>query len=280
VQESRTGLHLSRGRAARFLSRVLRPSVVGDRRLALLVDVDGTLVSFAPTPDAVVIDPGLRRLLDELNDVLDGALAIVSGRSIDNLDQLFPGASFAKIGSHGAEMRLSRDAAVLACVPRSAAIRSAREELQREADADPRLLVEDKGVSVALHYRRAPDREPWARSRVSALASQLGPDYQVQWGSAVAEVRATGFDKGTAIRALMEHVPFAGCCAVYFGDDETDLSALRAVADLGGVPISVGPRLMSAGFPHLESPSQVRETLLGLCVALRRSTAARSQECD
>jgi trehalose 6-phosphate phosphatase len=256
---------------------VLRPSLLRARSLALLIDVDGTLVPFAPTPQAVVIDAGLRRLLDELLDVLDGALALVSGRSLENLDWLFPNNRFALVGSHGAVLRRAPDAQILSCVPHAEALGEARDTLLREVARDPRLLLEDKGISVALHYRRAPDRENWVRARVSTLAHELGPDYQVQWGAAVAELRPAGFDKGTAVKALMTEPPFAGRCPVYLGDDDTDIAALRAVAELDGAAIAVGPRLLGAGYPHLESPSQVREVLLGLSVALRRSGSDRRE---
>ncbi len=269
--ESRTGIDLSRGRAARFLGRALRPEVVRGRSLALHLDVDGTLVSFAPTPGAVIIDRGLRRIIDELCDLLEGALAIVSGRSFDDLERLFPSASFALAGCHGAQVRASPRRPVESLLEATAALRDASRKLVCDAACDSRLLVETKDYGVALHYRRAPDREAWVRERVERVARTLGPDFCIQWGAAVAEIRAAGFDKSTALARLHQATPFAGRCPLYFGDDDTDLPALEFVERNAGVGVVVGPRLDKQGRPHLEGPSQVREVLLGLSVALRRA---------
>jgi trehalose 6-phosphate phosphatase len=158
VQESRAGPYLSRGRAARFWSRILRPEHLRARELALLLDVDGTLVPFAATPQSVFIEPGLRHLLDQLTESLQGALAIVSGRALDDLDRLFPNCDFALVGEHGVTMRLSSHESARSCVSSAAALIPVRVMLSEEVARDPRLLLEDKGTSLALHFRRAPDR--------------------------------------------------------------------------------------------------------------------------
>jgi trehalose 6-phosphate phosphatase len=276
VQESRAGQHLSRGRAARFWSRILRPERLRARELALLLDVDGTLVPFAATPQAVFIEPGLRHLLDQLAQSLHGALAIVSGRALDDLERLFPNCPYALVGEHGATMRLTQDEPARSCVSSAPELNAVRAILSDEVTRDPRLLLEDKGTSLALHFRRAPDRADWAAVRVCALAATLGDTVQVQRGAAVVEFRPAGVDKGTAVRVLMEQRPFLDRCAVYFGDDETDRAALAAVAELDGVPIAVGPRLANTPYERLEGPRQVRETLLTLSVGLQRERGRES----
>jgi trehalose 6-phosphate phosphatase len=243
--------------------------------LALFLDVDGTLVPFAPTPQAVVIDPGLRQLIDQLAHSLDGALAVVSGRTLGDLERLFGATTFALIGEHGSAQRWPERSATLADAEYSQALDAVRDALNADLAQDPRLLLEHKGSSLALHYRRAPERAEWAAARMAALATALGEPFHVLRGAAVVELRPTNIDKGAAVRALMQAAPFKGRQPIYLGDDETDRPALAAVAALDGVPIAVGPRLLDTAYERLEGPSHVREMLLGLSVALQRAQNTR-----
>jgi trehalose 6-phosphate phosphatase len=140
--------------------------------------------------------------------------------------------------------------------------------------------VETKAYGIALHYRRAPDREAWVRDRIERVARALGPDYCIQTGAAVAEIRTSGFDKSTALERLRRLAPFQGRCPLYFGDDATDVPALEFAERHAGIGVVVGPRLDKLERPFLEGPSQVREVLLGLAVALKRAKREVQHRCD
>ncbi len=265
--------NLSPGAATDFVSRLLPAELLGGDRLALFLDVDGTLVGFSPTPAETTISPELRALLDTLTRQLGGAVSIVSGRSMRDLERLFPAPAFARIGAHGGEIRTPAGLLTSAAAPDPAVMARVRAALQRAVASEPRLYFEDKGVSVALHYRRAPDCEPMVRQLVSELA-QTGSGLRIQWGAAVAELRGDSFDKGTAVEALRQQAPFGGRLPLYFGDDDTDLPALRHVASVGGKAVSVGPRLSATSYQHLAGPADVRAVLHALSAALVNVDAA------
>jgi trehalose 6-phosphate phosphatase len=204
---------------------------------ALFLDFDGTLVELAETPDAIQVSPALAPLLNRLAVRLDGRLAIVSGRSIADLERHLFCAGIALSGSHGLEIRL-RDGtdARLAAAP---ALDHAREMITNFAGAVPGLLVERKPFGVAIHYRQAPDRAAEVGSFMAELAASTG--LTVQHGKMVAELRPLGADKGDAIRVLIAEPDFAGARPVFVGDDLTDEDAFRTAAELGGAGILVGP---------------------------------------
>jgi len=259
--------------ATEFVYRLLPADPRGQRELALFLDVDGTLVGFSPTPVETTISSELRALLDTLTQQLDGAVSIVSGRSMRDLDRLFPAPAFARIGAHGGEIRTPAGLLASAAAPDPAVMTEVRVALQRAVASEPRLYFEDKGVSVALHYRRAPDCEPMVRQLVSELA-QTGSGLRIQWGAAVAELRGDSFDKGTAVEALRQRAPFRGRLPLYFGDDDTDLPALQHVASAGGRAVAVGPRLSATSYQHLAGPTDVCAVLHALSAALANTDAA------
>ena len=256
--------------AADFVSQLL--PVEHGRRIALFLDVDGTLVGFSPTPADTTIPLHLRESLDTLTRQLDGAVSIVSGRSMRDVDRLFPDAGFTRIGAHGGVIQTPTELLASAPAPDPALLLRVRDVLQRAVAADPRLYLEDKEVSVALHYRRAPERELEVRSLISELAPD-GSGLRIQWGAAVAEIRGDSFDKGTAIAALLAVAPFHGRVPLYFGDDYTDVPALRHVASVGGKSITVGPRLSDTIYLHLDGPGEVISVLHALSVALQARRA-------
>jgi trehalose 6-phosphate phosphatase len=210
---------------------------------ALFLDFDGTLVEFAETPGSIRVPGELAPLLSRLGSRLGGRLAIVSGRSIGDLERHLDCSGLAVSGSHGLELRLPDGSSLPVVAP--AGLDSARGEIGRLAAADPRLLVEHKPASVALHFRKAPERE----SELGAIVSELAARSRlvVQHGKMVAELRPRGADKGDALRSLMREPPFAGARPVFVGDDLTDENAFRAASALGGAGILVGaPRATAA----------------------------------
>ena len=220
---------------------------------ALFLDFDGTLVELADSPDAIQVSPALRPLLERLSRRLGGRLAIVSGRAIHDLDSHLGRCGIAVSGSHGLELRFADGAGLPLATPGGLA--PARAELLALSDADPRLLVEEKPASVALHFRRAPERAAEAEALVAALAARTG--LAVQPGKMVLELRPPGADKGDALRRLMREPPFAGARPLFVGDDLTDEHAFEAAAELGGDGILVGPERPTAGVWRLADVAQV-----------------------
>ncbi len=224
---------------------------------ALFLDFDGTLVELAETPDAIHVPPDLPQLLLRLAARLQGRLALVSGRAIRDLERYLSCRGFAVSGSHGLELRLTDGSSVPLAAPRG--LDQAREQVSRFACAAPGLLVEDKPFSVALHYRRAPERERDVRSLMDGLAQTTG--LIVQQGKMVAELRPPGADKGDAVRAFMLEPAFAGARPLFVGDDLTDEDAFCAAATLGGGGVLVGPTRESAARWRLDDVAQVKAWL-------------------
>jgi trehalose 6-phosphate phosphatase len=210
--------------------------------VALFLDFDGTLVELADTPDAIRVAPGLPMLLKRLSERLDGRLALISGRAIRDLERHLFCEGLAVSGSHGLELRLRDGSLVPLAAPRG--LDEARGAVRTFAAGQNGLLVEDKPFSIALHYRRAPDREPDVRRFMDRLAAET--QLHLQHGKMVVELRPPGADKGDAVRALMLEPEFAGARPLFVGDDETDEDAFRAAAALGGGGVLVGPERATA----------------------------------
>ncbi|HEY7808809.1 MAG TPA: trehalose-phosphatase [Allosphingosinicella sp.] len=215
---------------------------------ALFLDFDGTLVELADTPAAIRLPDELRPLLERLAKRLEGRLAIVSGRAIADLDAHLGRCGIAVSGSHGLELRFADGTPLPLAAP--SGLGEARQALQSFANGDPRLLVEEKPASVALHFRQAPDRAAEAQSLAVALAGQNG--LAVQPGKMVVELRPHGADKGDALRRLMTEQPFARGRPLFVGDDLTDEHAFKAAAALGGAGILVGPARTTAATWRLD----------------------------
>jgi trehalose 6-phosphate phosphatase len=220
---------------------------------ALFLDFDGTLVELAEAPDAIAVPGELDGLLERLTARLDGRLAIVSGRALFDLDRHVRIPAVAMSGSHGLELRLSDGRLVSA--ERPSALDEARDEIVRFAAGYEGLLVEEKPASVALHFRRAPEREEEVDALVEALAARTG--LVVQRGKMVAELRPAGADKGDALRALLREPGFAAARPWFVGDDLTDEHAFEAAAELGGAGVLVGPPRATAARYRLEGVAEV-----------------------
>jgi trehalose 6-phosphate phosphatase len=205
---------------------------------ALFLDFDGCLVDIAPTPDSVVVSPELAARLDRLHARLDGALALISGRNVEDLRGRFPGFPGVIAGSHGAEMSLKPgriDAAHGIDFDLLALHRQAREL----ASPHPAILVEDKPHGVALHYRADPSLREVVEDAMRQLAEAF-PGLELQPAKMAVELRPAGVRKDDALARLMTMPPFAGRLPIYAGDDLTDEPAMAAAQDQGGFAIKVG----------------------------------------
>ncbi len=203
---------------------------------ALFLDFDGTLVDIAPRPDAVVVPAGLPALLARLSDRLGGALAIVSGRPIAEIDAFLAPASLPAAGLHGLEIRAGT---AVERLPTPASLQAVRAGLLA-APAAAGLRIEDKGASIALHFRETPERA----EAVLALAAELTrhhPDLAVLHGKMVVEVKPKAASKASALVRLMSGPPFAGRRPVFVGDDVTDEDGMRAALQAGGDAVKIGP---------------------------------------
>ncbi len=220
-----------------------RPPLLRDDA-ALFLDFDGTLAAYAPHPDGVVIEAGLPGLLARASERLDGALAIVTGRSLEAIDAFLGPPRYAAAGLHGLEWRLASGRTHRAGTPAGA--KRILAAVTERFGSDRRLVIEDKGSGVALHFRRAPERaaECIAFMRETVNAS----DFEVLRGHAVVEARPRGIHKGAAVREFARHAPFAGRRPVYIGDDRTDEDGFRAALVLGGYGVKVGPEPSEARY--------------------------------
>jgi trehalose 6-phosphate phosphatase len=232
--------------------------------IALLLDVDGTILDTAITPGSVAVPDELRRTLRELQTRCGGALALVSGRLIRNLDSLFAPLRLAAIGGHGAEMRLTGNQAVQARHA-DAVGDGLRKLVAAVAAADPRVILEDKGSSLAVHYRLAPQVELTLKTKIAAIIARVAArDLEVMHGKAVIEIKSMHFSKGMAVGELMRNPPFLGRRPLFIGDDTTDESVFSQLPKLGGLGYSV-EREMAGAKGSFGSPREVRAWLASLC---------------
>ena len=206
-------------------------------RPALFLDMDGVLAPLADTPEAVVPDARRTALLRRLAGRFDGRVAIISGRTLAEIDRIADGASASASGVHGLERR--RADGSLDHAAAAPAVRDAVAAFERFARDRPGTIVEDKTVSAGLHFRGAPTAAAAAEALAHSLAAETG--LALQAGNLVVELKTPGTDKGTALRAFMGELPFAGAVPVMLGDDLTDEDGFRAAADLGGFGVLVGP---------------------------------------
>lgn len=250
------------------LSQLLSPSC------ALFLDFDGTLVDIAMRPDAVQVPPGLVDTLQNLHRKLDGALAVISGRPIAQIDSYLAPLRLGVAGVHGAERRRADGALVQAPVESLAeALRAAT----RLAARHPGLRVETKRGALALHYRLAPAFEADCLQAMEQ-AARASPGLALLRGKMVVEVKPAGVSKGHAIEAFLREPPFAGRQPVFVGDDQTDEPGFAAVQACGGIGVKVGGG-PSVALHRCEDPAQMRAQLaqaLQACPA--QASACEKQE--
>jgi trehalose 6-phosphate phosphatase len=231
--------------------------------VALFLDIDGTLLELAPHPDAVVVGDEVRGLLDGVHDALNGAMALVSGRTLADIDRLFAPRRFAAAGLHGLEWRQSGTAdAMLQPTPRL--LRTLSVALAERLARFPGVLLERKGPALALHFRRAPEAEAEIYLAARDALAELGPGYRMMEGHSVVELIPNAADKGDAVHRFMVAPPFAGRRPVFVGDDVTDEHGFAAVNALNGLSVRVGPPSPTAAQLTLGNVSAVRRWLGGI----------------
>ena len=233
------------------------------RDLAILLDVDGTILDLAPTPRAVWVPPTLCETLTRLADRTNGAIAFVSGRPVNELDLIFSPLQLPAVGGHGAEMRVRAGAAPGR--PRIPPLESSiKRKFAEIAEVGPGIIIEDKGYSLAVHYRLAPDKEDQVLRAVAAVCAALpGSPIELLPGKSMVEIKQVGFNKASGVRELMAYPPFKGRRPLFIGDDITDEIVFAMLPEINGLPIVVGRKV--PGVDHcFDSPAEVRQWLEGL----------------
>jgi trehalose 6-phosphate phosphatase len=228
------------------------PAQVDDA--AFFLDVDGTLLAIAELPEIVIPSAAVCGLLTQLVSATNGAVALVSGRPLQQIDRMFAPNRFPAAAQHGAERR-EPNGRIVWSESHLPALQAIEPKLRELADTDARLWLEDKGLSIALHYRRAPEL---GESLRVAMREMLVPhrSLRLQTGKRVLEVCSAEISKGKAVEAFMHLKPFTGRRSIYIGDDLTDESAFEWVNARGGVSIKVGPE-PSAAQQRLQDPPAV-----------------------
>jgi len=246
------------------MSELPAPPRVALNQTAIFLDVDGTLIEIAPTPESVVVPPDLVPMLQQLHHALDGALAIVSGRTIAVLDHLLGNTGLPMAGVHGGELRPVAGGAIAELNPHLPASLQEKvwaiiNELKQQW---PGVRGEDKGPAFSFHFRQAPEAEPALRAAIAKL--DLGSEWEILPGHMIYEIRSRGQSKAVAIERLMAMPAFAGREPVFAGDDRTDLDGIRKVAELGGAGIAVAGLKAEQAKWALPDPTAVRGWLKSL----------------
>jgi trehalose 6-phosphate phosphatase len=226
-------------RAASITVSLPSPPRLHAAEIALFLDVDGTLLEIEREPGLVHVPARLCGILADLQSATGGALALVSGRSVDQLDRLFSPLRLSAAGLHGLERR-NLGVGVERATPDLAVFERARRRLAAFADANRGVLLEDKGLTLALHYRKAPTAADDAIAVAEAAVADSNGALVLLRGKMVCELKPPGVDKGQAITAFMGEPPFAGRHPVFAGDDMTDEAGFATINEIGGVSIRIG----------------------------------------
>jgi trehalose 6-phosphate phosphatase len=233
------------------------PSFAAD--WAFFLDVDGTLLEFATRPQEVRVEAELLELLARLRAATGGALALVSGRSVEDIDRLFAPLALPAAGQHGTELRAA-DGTVRRHAPSIEKLGRAAAGLVSLTAAHAGLVLENKGMTLALHYRLAPALRALAEREMRSIAAGLGDAFELQTGKFVIEIKPSGKDKGSAIAEFAGEAPFAGRRPVFIGDDLTDEPGFDVVNRIGGHSVKVGSGITRARW-HLFDAAAVRRWL-------------------
>jgi len=241
-------------------------SLVPDlRKCAILLDIDGTILDLAPSPQQVWVPTGLRQTLARLDQLTGGALALVSGRSLNDIDLIFSPLELAAIGGHGAELRAVAGAEPLKrAPPLNAAL---KRKLASVTELGPGILAEDKVYSLALHYRLAPEKGDAVRAAVDKICADVAPgSIEILPGKLVVEIKPAGVNKANAVCELMNCAPFIDRNPIFIGDDTTDEPVFGVISQFGGLGFSVG-RVIPDVNGHFDKPESVRAWLARIAAA-------------
>jgi trehalose 6-phosphate phosphatase len=244
-----------------------------DAGAALFLDIDGTLLDLAASPSLVRVDDDVAARLPALARELDGAVALITGRTIADADRLFPGLLLPIAGQHGTERRGADGKIHRHRLPQPGIVQL-RRELARFAARHEGVMLEDKGATLALHYRQAPRLAAHVHRAMRAQIATGGPGraWKLQPGKGIIELRPDGRDKGTAIAEFMAETPFRGRLPVFLGDDRSDEFGFAAVARMGGWSVKVGAGPTRARF-RLPDVAAVRRWL---AVPVRSAATAKA----
>ena len=239
-----------------------------DQPLALFVDIDGTLVDFVRRPQDVRLDADLLCLLARLQHLLDGAVAVLSGRELADIDRLFKPLQLPAGALHGLQCRDGQGRVRSLLPPAAWATRVGR-ECEMLAESIPGVWLERKAkVAFALHYRDAPEHGATVLGAASAIADASGGRYKLQPGNCVAELKPAGADTGDALATLLQTPPFRGRAPLMLGDDLTDEPAFAMAEKLGGIGVIVGARRPTCARHTLSSPRHTGRWLAALATRL------------
>ncbi len=233
--------------------------VSADEPVALFLDVDGTLLDVALTPSTVHVPPVLPSLLDSLSARLSGALAIITGRPLEEADHLLRPSTFVAAGVHGAQMRLSPQGCIERLTPEFDA--SLHADIKKIVQDLPGVVFEDKGSGIALHYRLAPELKDSLLLRLDELVAKYPDEFRICGGRKVVEILPVGFSKGQALRRLVSLPQFANRTPVMIGDDISDLDAFLAAEDLSGFGLKVAGENFSPEESSFQGPAEVLDWL-------------------
>lgn len=241
-------------------------------RWAVFLDIDGTLIDVAPEPDAVHVPPGLPVLLAGLDSALGGALALNTGRELSVVDSLLKPLRLSASGVHGAELRLRPQDGVEILAPRVP--RQLTEALRDAVGPSDTILVEDKRVGVAVHYRKVPDAVEFLGTAISDVIRDW-PEYQLKGGRMIYEIIPRGFSKATAIARFLQHGPFRERLPLVIGDDRGDEPAIALAKSRGGAAFTVAGEYFQTREADFSGTAAVRSALSRLLVALAPDRAGR-----
>lgn len=227
------------------------------------LDIDGTLLEYVERPEFAQADAELRGLLGDLQFIAHGALALISGRSVADIDRMFAPEKYAVAGQHGIERRGHNGLLNIHPVP-AAALKHALTVLKDLAAQHPGLVLENKGSTLALHFRLAPQLGPQVWQAMRTLCDELGEQFELLSGKLLYEIKPGGKHKGTAIAEFLEEPPFRDRVPIFIGDDVTDEAAFVLVNRLRGCSVKVGPGVTSAHW-RLTDSNAVRDWLRVYC---------------
>jgi trehalose 6-phosphate phosphatase len=236
-------------------------------RWALFLDIDGTLIDLAATPDGIVVPPDLPGNLDAVSRKLGGALALVTGRALPYADRLFEPHRFPIAGLHGAERRTADG--TVERVTTTTQFEALKARLAVDTAGWKGVLIEDKGAAVAAHYRQAPELQLELEELMEQAAAEAGSEFALQRGKMVIELRPARASKGEALRTFLSEPPFVGRLPVAIGDDLTDEAMFKAANGLGGRSVRIGDIALPDGSATqatmlLSSANELRDILASL----------------